>query len=71
MAKRGQEIDGEFVVTQGSLDWVEVLENQRKAAPDDSSLLRMGYIGVKDRVNQALMVPVWVLKTVIVIIMGL
>ena len=39
LAKRGQEIDGEFVVTQESLDWVEVLENRRKAAPDDSSLI--------------------------------
>ncbi len=38
-AKRGQEIDGEFVVNDESKAWVEELEKRRDAAPDDSPVI--------------------------------
>jgi hypothetical protein len=38
LAKRGQEVDGEYVVTEETNVWVEELERMRDAAPDDSPI---------------------------------
>ncbi len=39
LAKRGQEMDGEFVVTEDSKAWVKELEKMRDAAPADSPII--------------------------------
>ncbi len=37
LAKRGQEVDGEYVITEETKAWVEELESMRDAAPDNAS----------------------------------
>ncbi len=39
LAKRGTEVDGEYVVTEDSKAWVKELEKKRDAAPDDSPII--------------------------------
>lgn len=38
-AKRGQEVDGKFVVTEDSKEWLKELEEKQAAAPDDSPVI--------------------------------
>lgn len=38
-AKRGQEVDGEYVVTEESKAWLKELEEKQAAAPDDSPVI--------------------------------
>ena len=39
LAKRGQEVDGGYEVTDSSLEWVKELEKMRDAAPEDSPIV--------------------------------